>query len=162
MEIPCDIRSDFSLPSSPPPPSSSAARPSALAAAAPSSASLDSNWCFQDGSRQYCFDVTGTVQYLDTKVGSSVNIHEITRTTVYESGQFVGDSITADANTMTATMAASQSARISCPSSAMSRTCSHRTDRPRSQSLRRGRSRNVTPNMTPVRTRLHPPPDDVL
>jgi hypothetical protein len=71
---------------------------SALAAATPSSASLDANWCFQDASTQYCFDVTGTVQYLDTKVGSSVDIHQITRTTVYESGQFVGDamSVTAD------------------------------------------------------------------
>jgi hypothetical protein len=71
---------------------------SALAAATPSSASLDANWCFQDASTQYCFDVTGTVQDLDTKPGSSVNIHQITRTTAYESGQFVGEamSVTAD------------------------------------------------------------------
>jgi hypothetical protein len=66
---------------------------SALAAATPSSASLDANWCFEDGSTQYCFDVTGTVQYLDTQVGSTANIHQITRTTVYESGEFVGDSM---------------------------------------------------------------------
>jgi hypothetical protein len=71
---------------------------SAFAAATPSSASLDANWCFQDASTQYCFDVTGTVQYLDTKPGSSVNIHQISRTTVYESGQLVGDamSVTTD------------------------------------------------------------------
>jgi hypothetical protein len=65
---------------------------SALAAASPSSASLDANWCFQDGSTRYCFDVEGTVHYLDNKAGSSVNIHEITRTTVYESGQYAGES----------------------------------------------------------------------
>ena len=34
---------------------------SALAAAAPSSESLAANWCFQDGSVEYCFDVTGHV-----------------------------------------------------------------------------------------------------
>jgi hypothetical protein len=69
---------------------------SALAAATPSSASLDATWCFQDASTQYCFDVTGTVQYLDTKIGSSVNIHEITRTTVYESGQYLGESMSVE------------------------------------------------------------------
>jgi hypothetical protein len=65
---------------------------SALAAASPSSASLDADWCFQDGSTQYCFDVDGTVHYLDNKIGSTVTINGITRTTVYESGQYVGDS----------------------------------------------------------------------
>jgi hypothetical protein len=65
---------------------------SAFAAAAPSSASLDADWCFQDGSIEYCFDVDGTVHYLDNKVGSTVTINEITRTTVYESGQYVGES----------------------------------------------------------------------
>jgi hypothetical protein len=66
---------------------------SALAAAVPSSASLDANWCFQDASTEYCYDVTGTVYYLDTKAGSTATIHEITRTTVYEAGQFIGESM---------------------------------------------------------------------
>jgi hypothetical protein len=65
---------------------------SALAAAQPSSASLDTAWCFQDASTQYCFDVTGTVKYLDNKAGSTVDVHSITRTTVYESGQYAGES----------------------------------------------------------------------
>jgi hypothetical protein len=65
---------------------------SALAAAQPSSASLDSAWCFQDVTTQYCFDVTGEVKYLDNKIGSTANIHAITRTTVYESGVYVGES----------------------------------------------------------------------
>jgi hypothetical protein len=71
---------------------------SVLAAATPSSASLDASWCFQDVSREYCFEVTGTVKYLDTKLGSSANIHEITRTTFYESGRYLGESmdVTAD------------------------------------------------------------------
>lgn len=66
---------------------------SALAAAVPSRASLDANWCFQDGATEYCFDVDGTVHYLDSKVGSTVTINEITRTTVYESGEYAGESM---------------------------------------------------------------------
>jgi hypothetical protein len=69
---------------------------SALAAAAPSSASLDANWCFQDASIQYCFDVDGTVHYLDTKVGSSVTVNEIIRTTVYASGEYAGESMSVE------------------------------------------------------------------
>ena len=69
---------------------------SALAAASPSSASLDANWCFQDGSTQYCFDVDGTVHYIDSKVGSTVTINEITRTTVFESGQYAGESMSVE------------------------------------------------------------------
>jgi len=65
---------------------------SALAAASPSSASLDADWCFQDGSTQYCFDVDGTVHYLDNKAGSTVTINQITQTTVYEAGQYAGSS----------------------------------------------------------------------
>lgn len=65
----------------------------ALAAASPSSASLDANWCFQDASIEYCFDVEGTVHYLDTNVGSSVTVNEITRTTVYDTGAYVGESM---------------------------------------------------------------------
>jgi len=65
---------------------------SALAAAQPSSASLDEAWCFQDITIQYCFDVTGTVKFLDNKAGSTVNIHAITETTVTESGVYVGES----------------------------------------------------------------------
>jgi hypothetical protein len=63
----------------------------ALAATTPTSASLDANWCFQDGSTQYCFDVDGRVQFLDTTVGSSVTINQTTRTTVYESGVYAGE-----------------------------------------------------------------------
>ena len=64
---------------------------STLAAATPSSASLDADWCFQDSTTMYCFDVDGSVHYLDNQAGSTVNIHSITRTTVYESGQYAGE-----------------------------------------------------------------------
>ena len=66
---------------------------SALAAASPSSASLDASWCYETGSKTYCYDIDGTVHYLDTSAGSSVTINKITRTTVYESGQYAGETM---------------------------------------------------------------------
>ena len=65
---------------------------SALAAASVSSASLDTDWCFQDVSTTYCFDVDGKVQYVDNKAGSSVTINSRTHTTVTEGGAVVGES----------------------------------------------------------------------
>jgi len=64
----------------------------ALAAATPTSASLDAEWCFDDVVRVYCFDVEGTVMFLDNKAGSSVNVHERTVTTYYEGGAYAGES----------------------------------------------------------------------
>ena len=66
---------------------------STLAAASPSSMSLDANWCFQDGTTRYCFDIDGTVHFLDTTVGSTVTLNKITRTTVYESGVYAGETM---------------------------------------------------------------------
>ena len=65
---------------------------SALAAASPSTVSLDANWCFQDGTTQYCFDVDGQAHFVDNKAGSAVTIQSTTRTTVTESGVYVGES----------------------------------------------------------------------
>jgi hypothetical protein len=64
----------------------------ALAAAAPRNVSLDDAWCFQDVTITYCFDVTGHALFLDNKPGESVTINETTRTTVYESGVYAGES----------------------------------------------------------------------
>jgi hypothetical protein len=64
---------------------------SALAAASPSSASLDANWCYISGPATYCYDIDGTVRYLETTAGSSVTIHKTVRTTVYESGVYAGE-----------------------------------------------------------------------
>ena len=66
---------------------------SALAAAAPSSASLDANWCYEDGTTRSCYDIDGTIRYLDTTAGSTVTVNEIVRTTVYESGAYAGETM---------------------------------------------------------------------
>jgi hypothetical protein len=66
---------------------------SALAAASPTSASLDAEFCYENGSTQYCYEIDGTLRFLDTKVGSSVTLNKITRTTVYESGEYVGETM---------------------------------------------------------------------
>jgi hypothetical protein len=66
---------------------------SAFAAASPSSASLDANFCFQSGPKEYCYDMDGTVLYLDTTAGSSATLHQITRTTVSEDGEITGESM---------------------------------------------------------------------
>lgn len=66
---------------------------SALAAAAPSSASLDANWCYQDGSTERCYDIDGTIHYLDTTAGSMVTVNKIVRTTTYESGEYAGETM---------------------------------------------------------------------
>jgi hypothetical protein len=66
---------------------------SAFAAASPSTASLDASWCYATSSTQYCYDIDGTMRYLDSTAGSSVTINRITRTTVYESGEYVGETM---------------------------------------------------------------------
>jgi hypothetical protein len=66
---------------------------SALAAASPSSASLDANFCFDSGPKHYCYDIDGTVHYLDTTAGSSATINQITRTTVSENGEVTGEAM---------------------------------------------------------------------
>lgn len=66
---------------------------SALAAASPTSASLDAEFCYENGTTQYCYEIDGTLRYLDTKVGSTVTLIKTTRTTVYESGEYVGETM---------------------------------------------------------------------
>ena len=65
---------------------------SVLAAATPTKESLDANWCFTDVTRTYCFDVDGTVHYLDNSAGSSLTYTAITRTSFFEDGQYIGSS----------------------------------------------------------------------
>jgi hypothetical protein len=64
---------------------------SALAAAEPTSVSLDANWCYTTGSTEYCYDIDGTIRYLDTAVGSTVTVNKTTRTTIYEAGEYAGE-----------------------------------------------------------------------
>ena len=58
----------------------------ALAAASPSSESLDANWCFQDVTALYCFDVTGHATTSTTRPAASLTLQQTTVTTVYEAG----------------------------------------------------------------------------
>jgi hypothetical protein len=66
---------------------------SAFAAATPQTASLDANFCFDSGPKHYCYDIEGTVLYLDTTAGSTATIHQITRTTVSEDGVVTGEAM---------------------------------------------------------------------
>jgi hypothetical protein len=66
---------------------------SSALAASPSTTSLDASWCYAAGATESCYEIDGTIHYLDTSAGSSVTMHKITRTTVYESGAYVGESM---------------------------------------------------------------------
>ncbi len=72
-----------------------AASPSALAAAEPTSTSLDASFCYQAGVRQYCYEIDGTLRYLDTAAGSSIQVNKVTKTTAFEDGVEVGSAISA-------------------------------------------------------------------
>ena len=54
---------------------------SVLAASAPSSVSLDASFCTQPGPQQYCYDIDGTLRFLDTAAGSTVQVNKVTKTT---------------------------------------------------------------------------------
>jgi hypothetical protein len=66
---------------------------SSALAAAPTSTSLDADFSFYSGSTQYVVEIDGTLRDLDTKVGSQVTVQKITRTTVYESGVYAGETM---------------------------------------------------------------------
>ena len=68
---------------------------SVLAASTPSSASLDASFCIQNGARTYCYDINGTMRFLDTAAGSSIQFSKVTNTTAYENGVEVGRAISA-------------------------------------------------------------------
>ncbi len=68
---------------------------SALAASAPSTVSLDASFCGPSGPVQYCYDIDGTLRFLDTAAGSSVQVTKLTKTTAYENGVEVGHAISA-------------------------------------------------------------------
>jgi hypothetical protein len=53
---------------------------------------VDASWCFVVGSGETCYDIDGTIQYHDTAAGSSIMLHKTITTTVYDAGQYVGES----------------------------------------------------------------------
>lgn len=62
---------------------------SALAGSA-SSASLDANFCYPSGATTFCYDIDGSIQYVDSSAGSSYTLHKTVRTTKFENGIEVG------------------------------------------------------------------------
>ena len=63
---------------------------SVLAAGAASSASLDRDFCYPSGATTLCYDIDGSIHYVDNAAGSSYTLHSIVRTTKFENGVEVG------------------------------------------------------------------------
>ena len=63
----------------------------AFAAATPSSVSIDADFCIPSGATRTCYDIDGTMYFLDTTAGSSVLVHKITRTTKYVNDEVTGE-----------------------------------------------------------------------
>jgi hypothetical protein len=62
-------------------------------AAAPTSLDLADAWCFDDTPGYvYCFDVTGKAEFVDSKPGSWVSIHQRVVTVISKDGAVVGTS----------------------------------------------------------------------
>jgi hypothetical protein len=66
---------------------------SALAAGETSSASIDANFCYPTGTTTFCYDIDGSIHFVDTTAGSSYTLHEIVRTTKFENGVEIGSSM---------------------------------------------------------------------
>lgn len=66
---------------------------SALAAGAVvRSQPIDQSWCFDDGIRDYCFEVTGHAQFVTTGGKESVVATTRTHTTFFENDAYLGES----------------------------------------------------------------------
>jgi hypothetical protein len=63
---------------------------SALAAGAASSASLDANFCYPSGSTTLCYDIDGSIHFVDSTAGSAYTLEKTVRTTKFEDGVEVG------------------------------------------------------------------------
>ena len=66
---------------------------SVLAAGAASSASLDRDFCYPSGATTSCYDIDGSIHYVDSAAGSSYTLHQIVRTTRFEDGVEVGSAM---------------------------------------------------------------------
>ena len=63
---------------------------SVFAAGQASSASLDANFCTPAGATTFCYDINGSIHFVDATAGSSYTLEEIVRTTKFENGLEVG------------------------------------------------------------------------
>jgi hypothetical protein len=61
-------------------------------AAVPYSWDLDAEWCFDDVVLQYCFDVEGKAQFVDTRDRSSVSTTQRVHTVISRDGAVIGES----------------------------------------------------------------------
>jgi hypothetical protein len=62
---------------------------SALAGSA-SSASLDASFCYPSGSTTFCYDIDGSIHFVDSSAGSAYTLEKQVRTTKLENGIEVG------------------------------------------------------------------------
>jgi hypothetical protein len=65
---------------------------SVFAAGQASSASLDANFCYPTGATTFCYDIDGSIHFVDATAGSSYTLHEIVNTTKFENGVEIGSS----------------------------------------------------------------------
>ena len=63
---------------------------SVFAAGQASSASLDANFCIPTGATTFCYDIDGSIHFVDAAAGSSYTLQEIVNTTKFENGVEVG------------------------------------------------------------------------
>jgi hypothetical protein len=63
-----------------------AVAPSALAAGSASSASLDASFCYGSGSTLFCYDIDGSLHFVDSRAGSQYTLEKTVRTTKFENG----------------------------------------------------------------------------
>jgi hypothetical protein len=66
---------------------------SVFAAGAASSASLDAEFCYSTGATTFCYDIDGSIHFVDATAGSSYTLAEVVRTTKYENGVEVGSAM---------------------------------------------------------------------
>jgi hypothetical protein len=62
---------------------------SALAGSA-SSASLDASFCYPSGSTTFCYDIDGSIHFVDSSAGSAYTLEKQVRTSKLENGIEVG------------------------------------------------------------------------
>jgi hypothetical protein len=63
---------------------------SAFAAGSASSASLDANFCYTFDATTFCYDIDGSIHFVDSSAGSEYTLEKQVRTTKLENGVAVG------------------------------------------------------------------------
>jgi hypothetical protein len=66
---------------------------SVFAAGAASTASLDASFCHPTGAATFCYDIDGSIHFVDAAAGSSYTLQKTVRTTKFENGVEVGSAM---------------------------------------------------------------------